>query len=233
MANPVGVDVASFQGNPNWSKAHDAGYSFAYVKTSQWPGYVNPYAKLQRHEAFKAGFQVGNYCYLVAREGRGQIQADWFRANTDWQPYFLIPFLDVEEIGSEGCSPAEIEQCMYDWGRVICATEGIRNVILYTDLNMLHNRIKQTRRIRNMFLLDLADWTLGPPPKVPGWRMVFHQYNTSRGIPGFSGPVDHMRALVPLSTLTFEAMSTHKPPKAIPAKRTRFWQRPQWWLPHL
>lgn len=233
MDSAVGVDIASYQGYPGWSSVRQAGYRFAYVKTTQWPGYVNPLAHEQRHGAFTEGLQVGNYCYLVAREGRGQVQADYFLAHTEIQTYFLTPFLDVEEIGSEGCSPAEIEQCAYDWGKSVCATEGLRHVILYTDLNMLRFRIKQTRRLRELFLLDLADWTLGPPPRVPGWRMVFHQYNTSRGIPGFNGPVDHMRALVPLSSLTVEAMSSHNPPKPIKVRRVKSWQRPRWWMPHL
>lgn len=233
MGNPVGVDISSFQGVPDWAQVFKAGYRFAYVKTTQYPGYVNPYAIKQREEAFRHKFVVGNYCYGVATLGDALPQAHFFLSRSDIRPWHLAPFLDIEEVGSKGASPRELESFAYWWGVAVTGFLRIPYCILYTDLNMLHNRILQTRRLRDLFLLDIAYWTNGPAPKVPGWRVVFHQYNTSKGIPGFHGSVDHMRALVPLESLTIANLQTRKPPKADRAKTVKPWQRPGKWSKYL
>lgn len=217
MTYTVGVDVASFQGVPDWKETFNAGYRFAYVKTTQYPGYVNPYADTQRHGAYHAGMLVGNYCYAVAKLGVPVAQAEFFLAHSDIQRWHLVPFLDLEEIGSEGVSAANLEAFCMGWGWTVTKALGITNVILYTDLNMLNSRIRQTKRLRDLFLLDIADWTLGPPPKVPGWRVVMHQFRTNRGVPGFRGNVDEDRSLMPLERLTIAAMQKHHPaPSPLP-----------------
>lgn len=210
----TGVDIASFQGLPDWRQVHKEGYRFAYVKTTQWPHYVNPDAGRQRVGAFQAGFTVGNYCYAVAKYGDPVGQAQFFLSRSGIQPWHLVPFLDLEEAGSEGVSPKHLEQFAYEWAVQVTGFLGIKKVVLYTDLNMLRNRVLVTPRLRRLFLLDLADWTLGPPPKVPGWDLAFHQFDTSHGVPGFDGPVDRMRALIPLSELTIAAMRQANPSKA-------------------
>ena len=220
-----GVDIASFQGNPIWTEVKAAGYRFAYVKTTQFPRYLNPYAITQRQDAFQHGFQVGNYCYAVAKLGDPVAQAHWFLSRSDIQRWHLAPILDLEESGSEGVSPKDLEAFAYTWAEAVTGFLGIKKCILYSDLNMLRNRVLVTRRLRSIFMLDVADWTLGPPPKVPGWNVVFHQYNTSAGIPGFTGPVDHMRALVPLSSLTVEALKTKTAPKPTKPPCTTVLQR--------
>ncbi|MFB9433878.1 GH25 family lysozyme, partial [Streptoalloteichus tenebrarius] len=38
----TGVDVASWQGEPNWGAVRGAGVEFAYVKLTEGTGYLNP-----------------------------------------------------------------------------------------------------------------------------------------------------------------------------------------------
>lgn len=210
----TGVDIASFQGLPDWQKVSEAGYRFAYVKTTQYPRYVNPFGAQQRREAFHAGFLVGNYCYGVASQGHASAQAEMFLAHSLIEPWHLVPFLDLEESGSEGVSPKHLEAFAYEWATVVTGALNIKRCVLYSDLNMLRNRVLVTPRLRRIFMLDLADWTLGPPPKVRGWDLAFHQFDTSHGVPGFNGPVDRMRALIPLGELTVHAMQAKNPSKA-------------------
>lgn len=228
----LGVDVASFQGKPNWKEAHKAGYRFAYVKTTQSPGYVNPLAKDQRHGAYEAGFAIGNYCYGVAKIGDPVAQAHYFLSQSDIRPWHLLPFLDLEEIGSEGVKPRDLEHFAYTWALEVTRFFKIPFVILYTDLNMLRNRVYQSRRLRNIFLLDVADWTLGPAPKVPGWRVVLHQFDTAHNVPGFAANVDRDRALVPLDHLHIDWWQGWKADHSPPLKRCRKLLHPSWWNPH-
>lgn len=227
----LGVDVASFQGNPNWKALRRAGYRFAYVKSTQYPHYLNPYYESQREGAFRAGLQVGTYGYGVAKLGDPVAQAQLFLSMSVFKPWHLVPFLDVEENGSEGATPGEIEDFAYHFGLNVCHFLNIPWMMLYTDLNMLNWRIKQTRRLRKVFKLDIADWTLGPPPKVPGWDVVMHQYRTNRTLPGFSGPVDENRLLVDPKSVTLHALQSSSPKLPAPIPRTHIWQRAYTRLP--
>jgi GH25 family lysozyme M1 (1,4-beta-N-acetylmuramidase) len=231
VANPTayGVDIASFQGIPDWAKVKQHGFTFAYIKTTEYPHYVNPAATEQRVTAFKAGLTVGNYCYGKAKLGHGIEQADFFLKKSNIEAWHLIPFLDLEESGSEGAKPAELEQFAMDWGQHVCAALKISKVLLYTDQNMLRNRIKVTRRLQRLYVLDLADWTLGPPPKLRGWNIVCQQYDTSRGVPGIVGPVDKDRLYVPIDSLKIEhnrtgdiPLAEHSPTN--PPSIARFWK---------
>lgn len=225
----LGVDVSVFQGFPDWRKVFAAGYRFAYVKSAQYPHYVNPDALKQRHDAHQAGLYVGNYCYAVARYGDAIGQANLFLNRTEVAPWHLLPALDLEESGSEGVSAANLESFVMAWGTHTAAMLGVRNLVLYTDLNMLRNRILVTRRLRSLYVLWLADWTKGPAPTVPGWRVVMHQFDPFHSIPGFSGPVDRDRSLVPLSTLQVENAKTRqaKGAKRLPRKRALSLRRPK------
>ena len=196
-----GVDIASFQGLPDWHKVKASGFTFAYVKTTQFPHYENPLAYEQRSSAFQAGFKVGNYCYCAGNRDDGVAQAQFFLQRSKIEVWHLLPFLDLEESGSEGATPSELTTCAMDWGNNVAHYLGVKRLILYTDQNMLRNRIRVTRALQKLYMLDLADWTLGPPPNLRGWDIVMQQYDTSRGVNGIVGPVDKDRIYVPLDSL--------------------------------
>jgi GH25 family lysozyme M1 (1,4-beta-N-acetylmuramidase) len=227
-----GVDIASFQGIPNWQAVKHAGYRFAYVKTTQYPHYVNPFGKEQRQGAFQAGFYVGNYCYCVAKLGDGVAQANHFLNHSDIRDWHLLPFLDLEEQGSEGATPSELETCAMDWGQAVAAHFGVKRLLLYTDQNMLRYRIKVTKRLQRLYMLDLADWTLGPPPNLRGWDIIIQQYDTSHGVPGFKGPVDRNRLFVPAETLVIHHNRTGSVPKPIHSPKVRHIFPPFRGMPH-
>jgi GH25 family lysozyme M1 (1,4-beta-N-acetylmuramidase) len=225
MPNTIGVDIASYQGLPDWVTAYKAGYRFAYVKTTQGLHYLNPEARDQRRGAFQASFKVGNYHFATALTGNPKGQAEWFLHCSNIEPWHLVPFLDLEELGSAGVSPKELENFAYVWGVTVTKALGIKQAMLYTDLNMLHNRILVTTRLRRLFLLDLADWTLGPVAKAKGWDTVLQQFDPFHNVPGFRGAVDRNRCFVPLDTLTIANMRQADPPRRIPPQSPTFLQR--------
>ena len=208
-----GVDIASYQGLPVWAKVKAGGFHFAYVKTTQFPGYYNPLAKQQRQTAFQAGLFVGNYCYCAGNRDDGVAQAQFFLSHSEIQPWHLLPFLDLEENGSEGATRDELTTCAMDWGNNVAKFLKVPRLILYTDQNMLRNRIRVTRALQKLYMLDLADWTLGPPPNLRGWDIIMQQYDTSRNIAGISGPVDKDRVYVSLQSLQIASNREQPPPK--------------------
>lgn len=215
----IGVDIASYQGRPNWEQVKAAGYSFCWGKATQGTSYVNPEAVAQREGAVQAHIAFGHYHFAEARNANPIGEAQHFLNNVHAHPWHLVPFLDLEELGSEGASPKQIEDYAYRWGNEVRHALGVKNLVLYTDLNMLRNRIRVTQRLRNLYLLDLAFWTKGPPPKVPGWRLVVHQFDDKGHVPGISGLVDRDRCLVPLQSLTIDALKVDSPPPAVEVDR--------------
>jgi GH25 family lysozyme M1 (1,4-beta-N-acetylmuramidase) len=61
MALPRGVDVASYQGYPDWGQVKAAGYDFAITKITEDTGYVNPTAGYNWREIKAAGLIRGAY----------------------------------------------------------------------------------------------------------------------------------------------------------------------------
>lgn len=166
---------------------------------------------------------MGNYCYLAAKLGDPVGQAQLFLSHSNIKEWHLLPFLDVEEIGSEGASPTEIEETAYEWGLNVAKFLKVKRLILYTDLNMLRYRIKVTRRLQRLYMLDLAFWSLGPPPNLRGWDLVMQQYDTARGVPGIVGPVDKDKLFVPMDSLTIKHNQTGSTPKPVHSPRNRNW----------
>lgn len=188
---------------------------------------------MQRYGAFAAKLAVGNYCYLSGNRGDGVGQAQYFLSHTNIEPWHLLPFLDLEENGSDGATPNELTTCAMDWGNNVAKFLGVKRLILYTDQNMLRNRIRVTRALQRLYMLDLADWTLGPPPNLHGWDIVMQQYDTAHGCPGIEGPVDKDRLYVPLASLQIANCRTSNPPKPNKPARKNPVSRALWKLPHL
>jgi GH25 family lysozyme M1 (1,4-beta-N-acetylmuramidase) len=77
-----GVDVASYQGNPDWAQVHASGISFGFSKVTQGTGYVNPTWGHNRAGMLAqpaAGFLPGAYHFL--EEGNAVAQVAHFLAN--------------------------------------------------------------------------------------------------------------------------------------------------------
>lgn len=202
----LGVDLASFQGKPDWQKVANAGIKFAIAKRSQGVSYLNPTYDYDRTGAVSNKIVFGGYHFAEAARHSGAAEAAHFLSRLHAQQWHLIPTLDLEETGSEGASKARLEQFAIDFGNTVKRQLGIRHLLLYTDRNMLTYRIKITPRLQAMYLLWLADLsrTMHHPA---GWRTVLWQFDWYGHVPGIVGQVDRDRALVPLDTLTMKAHS--------------------------
>lgn len=98
-ANPVGLDVSSWQGNVNWATVAANGASFAYVKATEGVSYVNPYYNQQYTGSRGAGLIRGAYHFALPDVSAGATQADWFFAHGGgWTAdgTTLPPALDIE-----------------------------------------------------------------------------------------------------------------------------------------
>ena len=78
----AGTDVASYQGNVDWTAAASQGIQFAYVKATEGTGYVDSsYFTEQYDGSYQAGIIRGAYHFAVPNDSTGAAQADYFVAN--------------------------------------------------------------------------------------------------------------------------------------------------------
>jgi GH25 family lysozyme M1 (1,4-beta-N-acetylmuramidase) len=75
---PRGLDVASYQGNVNWSSVAANGGKFAYVKATEGTGYTNPYFGQQYTGSYYAGLMHAAYHFALPNVSGGATQADYF-----------------------------------------------------------------------------------------------------------------------------------------------------------
>ncbi|HET9872630.1 MAG TPA: lysozyme [Propionibacteriaceae bacterium] len=73
-----GIDVASYQGNVNWSYWWSQGKRFAYVKATEGTSYRNPYFSSQYRGSYNIGMIRGAYHFARPANSSGIAQADYF-----------------------------------------------------------------------------------------------------------------------------------------------------------
>lgn len=80
---PRGVDVASYQGSPDWDAVKAAGYAFAFTKVTEDDGYVNPFFARNWREIRRAGLYRGAYHFARPEGADAGQEADYFLDHVD------------------------------------------------------------------------------------------------------------------------------------------------------
>lgn len=100
-----GVDVASYQGYPDWKRVYDSGIRFAFSKVTENTGYVNPTWKHNRDGMTSLDeFLPGAYHFLHG--GNGAEQARYFLRHAGDVTGFAVA-LDVEASGADAATARE------------------------------------------------------------------------------------------------------------------------------
>ena len=118
-----GVDVASYQGKPNWSKVYASGIRYAFSKVTENTHYVNPTWSHNRSGMLALGddFLPGTYHFLHG--GSGAAQARYFLEHAGDVSRFAVA-LDVEASGANAATAR-------DWVREFKDRTGGHPVIGY------------------------------------------------------------------------------------------------------
>lgn len=98
-----GVDVASYQGAPNWPRVRGSGISFAFSKVTESTNYLNPTWEHNRSGMLALGdsFMPGAYHFLHG--GNGAAQARYFLDHAGDVSRFAVA-LDVEASGADAAT---------------------------------------------------------------------------------------------------------------------------------
>jgi GH25 family lysozyme M1 (1,4-beta-N-acetylmuramidase) len=113
-----GVDVASYQGSPDWKKVYGAGIRFAFSKVTEGTGYTNPTWTHNRAGmlALGDGFLPGAYHFLRS-DADPAAQARHFHRQAGDLAGFAVA-LDVEPSGSSRPTAAQARAWVAEYKRL-------------------------------------------------------------------------------------------------------------------
>lgn len=196
---PLGVDVASYQGYPDWAAVAAAGYAFAFTKVTEDDGYLNPTFAHNWAGIKAAGMVRGAYHFARPGLHDAATEADYCLAN----------IADVGGLEEGDILALDLEAGSGDLGRWVLdflhrceETAGIRPIV-YTGawFSGPHNLAAYPEI--GTYGLWLAAYQ-GQMPAAPApWQFVaFWQHSDAGRVPGiagnvdlnvFNGPADHIR----------------------------------------
>jgi GH25 family lysozyme M1 (1,4-beta-N-acetylmuramidase) len=181
-----GIDVASYQGYPNWTSVKSSGKTFAFTKATEGTGYTNPYFATNWARIKAAGLIRGAYHF-----GHPSIdpvtQANFFCNVVQPTHGDLQMALDIEV--TDGKSPTQVRSWIVSFINQIKVRTG-RPGIIYTGFYFWRDSAGNGSNLNCP--LWLAAYVSNPAPYVPAaWgTFSFWQYTSSGSVPGVSGNVD-------------------------------------------
>ncbi|SHF41486.1 glycoside hydrolase family 25 protein [Streptoalloteichus hindustanus] len=198
----TGVDVSSWQGEPDWGAVRRAGVEFAYVKTTEGTGYLNPVRDAQFRGARDAGLVVGVYHYGRPDYGNSpQAEADYYvrevlRLGASG-PGLLPPCLDIEE-----AAPRVADWCTAFVARVR-ERLGRHPVLVYASTSYINGHLGEGWANATDIRWWVAHYDRSPgDPGYKSPRVVMHQYTRHGRVAGVAGDVDMNRAMRALQDIT-------------------------------
>jgi GH25 family lysozyme M1 (1,4-beta-N-acetylmuramidase) len=191
---PEGIDVASYQGFPNWAEVATEA-DFVWTKITQGIDYVNPYFE-QNWPAIKAaGPYRGSYHFATPDVNTPEPEAEfyWSKMEPVLETGDLLA-LDFEELdGSFSRMAYGIP--VADWPiRFLERLEdlcGFPPVVYLNAYTIQHYNFSQYAERYARYGLWLAAWGTQMPPAPEPWPVIAFWQDSIHSFPGVSGPVDH------------------------------------------
>jgi GH25 family lysozyme M1 (1,4-beta-N-acetylmuramidase) len=190
---PMGVDVASYQGDVNWTSVVAGGATFAYAKATEGTYYYDStYFPQQYNGSYAAGMIRGAYHFAVPDNSTGAAQADYFIANgggwsADGQT--LPGMLDFEPnpYGAEcyGLTPSQLVGWVVSFDTEYQLLTG-RYPLLYTNATFW-DTCTGGASAASVDPLDVAAWGYSPSPLPGGWSSYAIWQYTDSNTMGYDG----------------------------------------------
>jgi GH25 family lysozyme M1 (1,4-beta-N-acetylmuramidase) len=183
---PRGIDVASYQGYPNWESVAAAGYDFAITKVTEDDGYVNPTFAYNWNRIKAAGMIRGAYHFARPQGNDAVTEADYFVDLVEQQGIETGDILALDlEAGAGDLGP---------WVLAFCRRVEERcgfPPIIYTGrwFSEPHN-LGAYPEIGNYALWLASYQQQMPSPPAPWQAVSIWQHSSSGQVPGIAGDVD-------------------------------------------
>ncbi|MEU9567787.1 GH25 family lysozyme [Streptomyces sp. NPDC048161] len=196
LANPVGVDVSSWQGGINWGAVRSAGIEFAWMKATEGTSYKDPTFSANYLGAYNAGVIRGAYHFARPDVSGGAEQAAFFAGNGGaWsRDNLTLPGVMDIEGSCYGKTPAAMQSWILDFYNTYKARTG-RDVVIYTSASWWNSCTGGWTGMSARSPLWVAHWTSAGSPSIPQgfpfWTVW--QYTSTGSVSGISGNVDRDR----------------------------------------
>ncbi|PRY23818.1 lysozyme [Aliiruegeria haliotis] len=185
-----GLDVSRWQKGINWTAAHRAGISFAFIKATEGVEELDPMFRTHWEAAAAAGVPRAGYHFFYFCAPADE-QARWFIANVPPASGSLPHVLDMEwNPHSPTCTKRPDGAVVRAEARTfldILERHYGRRPIIYTSIDFWEDtgigRLPRTQ----FWLRSVADH---PRERYPGQRWAFWQYTGTGVVPGVPGGVD-------------------------------------------
>lgn len=194
-----GIDVASWQGQPDWRKVAASGVQFAITKATEGVGYLNPTFARNWLEIRAAGLKRGAYHFAELGVNQPEAEADYFLANVSRVGGLAagdMLALDLEDKdGSLGRMPeGAVAAWALAWLRYVERQAGVVP-LLYTGAPVISEH-GLTDPAFARYPLWLASYRETPPPVPAPWASIAIWQHSDKGtVPGIVGNVDLNRFL--------------------------------------
>lgn len=201
-ANPIGIDVSSYQGNVDWASYWNQGYRFAYTKATEGDYYTSDYFSQQYTGSYNQGFIRGAYHFGIPNGSSGASQAQYFVSHGGgWSAdgKTLPGMLDMEfnPYGATcyGLSQAALTNWIKDFTNTYRSLSG-RDAVIYTNTGWW-NQCVNSSAFGATNPLWVANYSSSTPPVPAGWGYyTFHQYSSDPVDQNrFNGTMDRLIAL--------------------------------------
>jgi GH25 family lysozyme M1 (1,4-beta-N-acetylmuramidase) len=189
-----GIDVSHWQGNIDWPKVSQAGYKFAFIKSSEGSCLKDEKFNTNINGAHSAGILAG--AYHVARpdlENSASNEATCFvnTAGNYIKPGYLRPVLDLE-YGGGRLSNIALSNWITTWMDTVKSLTGVEPII-YANRDYANNYFDTSIAKYNLWIAapyTSCDPTIPPNTGIWSGRWDFWQYCWTGKVPGITGDVD-------------------------------------------
>ncbi|WP_407075455.1 glycoside hydrolase family 25 protein [Saccharopolyspora gloriosae] len=186
MASIPGIDVARYQGEPDWAAVRGAGFAFSYIKATEGVGYVSPTLDSQLNGARAAGLVTGLYHFARPDTNSPQAEAADFagqlaRTNSSGAGN-LPPCLDMET------EAADLGAWIKGFVDALRGHTGRNEVVVYASSSWFSDKLATDSWVDPGVFLWVAHY--GQPPGQPGFltdRVAIHQHASDGQVPGIGG----------------------------------------------
>lgn len=185
---PRGVDVASYQGQPDWHAVAAAGITFAITKVTEDDDYTNPTFAYNWQGIRAANLIRGAYHFARPDNVTDAVQeADYFLSRLDSVGGLAAGDLLALDLES---GSGDLGQWALDWLHRVESRVGFKPLV-YTGSWFAGPHNLAAYPELGQFGLWLAAYQGSMPAPPPPWEFVaFWQYSDSGSVPGIAGNVD-------------------------------------------
>lgn len=197
-----GIDISKYQGILDADAVRAAGFTFAFVKTSEGLGYCDPKALAHLHALRDAGLYTGGYGFARVEQGDPRAQARKAVDGCGGSEHMVRPVLDLES-APKTWGAAALSDFAEEWLDEARKSGALPVLYSYTSfLARMGADANKTRLWRLLFdaplwLAQYAStgraWAPTSEADVPrGYNWQLWQYSGDKGyrVPGIDGDCD-------------------------------------------